>query len=101
MTPREIIFAQRGFEWREEREEWRMASMIAAIYDVNRNPKKRRKPITARDILGKKPETPKARTPEAQKAILDALVERTSGMKRPARASTQPRRHPATSLARR
>lgn len=76
MTPREMTFAQRGYLWRQEQEQWRIASIVAAIYDVQRNPKKRRKPITAADFMPKQ-KAPGAKTPEAQKALLDGLVART------------------------
>lgn len=78
MTQREIALHVRGFHWRMELEDWRTSRIVAAVYDVQRNPKKRRKPITARDFMPKKPG---ARTAQAQKSILDALVHRTRNMR--------------------
>ena len=95
MTPREIVFAQRGFQWRQEQEQWRIASIVAAIYDVQRNPKKRRKPITAKDFMPRE-RTHGATTAESQKAILDGLVARTRHMPR-LTASSRLRRHPVAS----
>lgn len=78
MTPAEWSYAIAGYQWREERAEWRMASIIAAIYDQHRDRKKRRKPITADDILGRK-RTRGARSPEEQLVVLTSLTRRMGG----------------------
>lgn len=53
LTLNEFVLQIEGYAWREEQAQWRNAALIAAIYDVNRNRKKRRKPITAEDIMGR------------------------------------------------
>ena len=90
MTLREIAIHTRGFMWRQELEDWRYARIVAAVYDVNRNPKKRKKPFTAQDFMPKQ-KASGAKTPEAQKAILDALVHRTRDMPASPRQSTRHR----------
>lgn len=90
MTQREIAIHARGFIWRQELEDWRYARIVAAVYDQNRNPKKRKKPFTAQDFMPKK-KSAGAKTPEAQKFILDALVERTKNMPASSRQSTRHR----------
>lgn len=79
MTPRELAIHAAGVTWREEREDWRIARIVAAIYDTNRNPKKRRKPYTAKDFMPKPKKPTKARSAEEQKAILDEFVRKTKG----------------------
>ena len=79
MTPVEYGHAVDGFSWRQEQETWRMASIVAAIYDQNRDRKKRRKPITAEDILGRKRKAG-ARTPEEQLAVLRNITRRMGGV---------------------
>lgn len=78
MTPVEFGHAVNGFGWRQEQETWRMATIVAAIYDQHRDRKKRRKPITAEDILGRK-RTRGARTPEEQLATFRRITERMGG----------------------
>ena len=41
----------------ERRENYRAAMIVAAIYNVNRDPKKRNKPFTPEEILGEKKKT--------------------------------------------
>ncbi len=79
MTPREVAIHAQAAIWREEREDWRVARIVAAIYDQNRNPKKRKQPYTAKDFMPKPKAAPGARTPEAQKMLLDGLVHKTRG----------------------
>ncbi|HSH84346.1 MAG TPA: hypothetical protein VK979_04215 [Guyparkeria sp.] len=67
----------RGFAWRQEQETWRTAEVVAALYNVNRNPKKRRQPITAEDVMGRKRNRRRkggARTPEEQFKVLKNLT---------------------------
>lgn len=79
MTPVEWAHQVNGFAWRQEQETYRVASLIAAIYDQNRDRKKRRKPITADDILGRKRKRSGATTAEAQLAILMKLTQARGG----------------------
>lgn len=70
LTPAEFQRQVEGYAWREERAQWRMAAIVAAIYDVHRDRRRRRRPITAQDILGRRARPAGARTPEAQLAAL-------------------------------
>lgn len=80
LTPVEFTYQVRGFDWRQEREQWRMANIVAAIYNVHRDPKKPR--LTAADLLKKEEPAPRrqrAQTPEEQRDALLALVRATGG----------------------
>lgn len=79
LTPAEFARLVAGYNWRAEQELRRMAHIVAAIYDVNRDRKKRRRPITADDILGTRRTAPGARTPEAQLAALKRLTRLLGG----------------------
>src|SRR5690554_3907566 len=87
MTFREFIMHQRGFAWREDIENWRMATIVSAIMNPQRSiqidPKKvrRAKLVTPAQVLGKERKAPTARTPEDQKRIFDSLVQKTKHWK--------------------
>lgn len=86
MTLRELILQVRGFKWRQEQENWRMATVVATLMNplrtVQMDPKKikRSKMVSAADVLGRSKRggsEKKATTPEAQKALFESLVKRT------------------------
>lgn len=79
LTPAEFALQVAGFAWRQEQEQYRMANIVAAIYNVNRDPKRRRRPITAEDLIGRKRRAPGAQTPEAQLKALTRLTEMLGG----------------------
>ena len=59
MTFKEINLIIEGFNERERRDNYRAAMIVAAIYNVNMDTKKRKKPYTPAEIMGddeKKPE---------------------------------------------
>lgn len=79
MTPAEFALQVAGFAWRQEQEQYRMANIVAAIYNtVPSDPKKRRKPLTADDVLGKG-KRPGAQTAEAQLKALTRLTKMLGG----------------------
>jgi hypothetical protein len=94
MTPRELIFQHRAFRWRQEQENYRMATMVAAMRNphtvVMGDPKKirRQKPITPDDVLGRTRKRKMASDPMAHKRIFDALVQKTKHW--PSRAQRGP-----------
>lgn len=54
LTFKEFFLFADAFSEREYRQDYRAASIIAAIYTVNMDQKKRKKPYTAEEILGVK-----------------------------------------------
>jgi hypothetical protein len=107
LTPRELVLQQRGYVWRQEQEQWRMAHIIASMHNAlrvvtviqtnERGAKKatNRKPVTAAKILGKeKTEPHKSNDPMDHKRILDGLVKKTAHWKR-----RHPERKPRTESA--
>ena len=56
MTFREINLIIDGFNERERRNNYRAAMIVAAIYNVNMDTKKRKNPYTPAEILGEKKE---------------------------------------------
>lgn len=58
MTPRQFHALSKRYRDQQEAEVYSVSRVVAAIYDVNRDPKKRKKPITAEDFIRVKPKTP-------------------------------------------
>ena len=56
MTFREINLIIDGFNERERRNNYRAAMIVAAIYNVNMDTKKRKNPYTPAEILGEEKE---------------------------------------------
>ena len=54
MTFAEMNLIISGFNERERRDNYRAAMVVAAIYNVNMDTKKRKKPYTPAEILGEK-----------------------------------------------
>lgn len=87
LTPREVVLQSRGYHWREEQENWRMAAIVATLMNpiltLQADPKKarrNRKRVTPADVLGKKPEKgPGARTPEEQLSVFKRLARGLGG----------------------
>ena len=52
MTFAEMNLIISGFNERERRDNYRAAMVVAAIYNVNRDTKKRKKPYSAAEVLG-------------------------------------------------
>ena len=48
-----------GYQERERRDNYRAAMVVAAIYNVNMDTKKRKKPYTPAEILGEDKQKPK------------------------------------------
>jgi hypothetical protein len=59
MTFAEMKIMLDGFTERERRDNYRAAMIVAAIYNVNRDTKKRNKPYTPAEILGEDKQKPK------------------------------------------
>ena len=88
LTLREFVLQQRGYQWRHEQEQWRMANIVAAlsnpvsVVQVDGRKVARRKRVTAADVLGKgKREPHKSADPQEHKRIFDALVRKTKHWK--------------------
>lgn len=86
LTPREVVLQSRGFAWRQEQEDWRMANIVATLLNplvmVQADPKKAKRSknhVTAADVLGKKPERPKARTPAEQLQVFKRMTTMMGG----------------------
>ncbi len=58
MTPRELHLTLEGGQEQQEAEERRTASLMAAIFEQNRNPKNKPEPFCANDFIRKKAEEP-------------------------------------------
>lgn len=71
LTPDEISKLVTGITRKTKQEEqnmnMRVGTIVAAIYNVNRNPKKRHKPYTWKDIFGDPQEEKHKKTPDELK----------------------------------
>lgn len=56
-----------------ERDDWNAASTVAAIFEVNRNTKKRQKPFTAKEFVPKWG-SKKKQTPQQQMSIMQRVA---------------------------
>jgi hypothetical protein len=56
LTISDIYVLMKRFSDDERRKNYRAAMVMAAIFNVNRDPKKRKKPYTPEEILGEKKE---------------------------------------------
>lgn len=78
---------QRGFAWREDIENWRMATIVSAIMNPQRSiqidPKKvrRSKLVTPAQVLGKDKKPQRSSDPQDHKRIFDSLVQKTKHWK--------------------
>lgn len=84
MTPLEITLSMKGYiakEKRESRQDNIRAGIIAAaIYEVNRNPKKRHKPYTWRDIISDEDhEKKQGKTAEQIKNVCKSICKALGG----------------------
>ena len=59
LTVSQFILLSKRWENNEYRNNYRAAMVVSAIYNVNRDPKKRKKPYTPDEILGVKKEEEK------------------------------------------
>ena len=58
LTFAEMRLIAEGYNERERNKNYRAAMIVAAIYNVNRDPKKRKKAYTPEEILGEKKQKP-------------------------------------------
>ena len=68
-----------GFVETERRANYRAAMVVAAIYNVNRDPKKRKDPYTPEEILGEKKETATVETAKALTELYGGIVSDGAG----------------------
>ena len=83
MTPSEIKTALNGFAESEKREtrnnNIRSGVIAAAIYEVNRNPKKRKQPYTWKDIFREPQEEKPKQSPTEMKNICKTICKALGG----------------------
>lgn len=63
-----------GYLFREEQADYRMANIVATLLNINR--KKGKRPITAAEVLGKKPKRKpiRAKTPDDVLTLMKRIV---------------------------
>lgn len=80
MTPREFKIISEGWEKQQEVLDRRAAQVVAAIYEQNRNKKKRSKPFSVQDFMPQKgKKQSKEQTPEQMLSVLKAMFGHQKG----------------------
>ena len=83
MTPHEIskyvIGTVNKETQREKTDNIRAGMIVAAIYEVNRNPKKRKKPYTWRDIIKDEPTDKHVQSTDEMKNICKTMCKAMGG----------------------